>query len=75
LRSLAQAALLWTGVVTTAGTVLLETLSLSSLSASEATLLFSTEPLWGSAVAFAAMGEVLAPQGFGGAAMILAACA
>ena len=40
-------ALAWTGVVTTAFTVWLETLALGRLSAAEATVLFSTEPVWG----------------------------
>merc|ERR1711935_984301 len=39
--------LLWTGIVTTAFTIYMETLALKTLSAAETTLIFSTEPLFG----------------------------
>jgi len=68
------AALAWTGVVTTAFTVWLETLALGRLSAAETTLLFSTEPVWGSAFAAVVMGEAFGPRGYLGGAMILFAC-
>ena len=68
------AALVWTGVVTTAFTVWLETLALGRLSAAETTMLFSTEPVWGSAFATVVMGETFGPKGYLGGAMILFAC-
>jgi len=66
--------LVWTGVITTAFTVFLETLALKNLSAAETTLLFSTEPIWGSLFASVVMGEVFGPQGFAGAGVILFSC-
>ena len=51
--------LFWTGVITTALTVYMETCALKTLSAAETTLIFSTEPLWGTAFAAAVMGEQL----------------
>ncbi|GMH94128.1 hypothetical protein TrVE_jg12613 [Triparma verrucosa] len=66
--------LLWTGVVTTAFTVWLETLALKNLSAAETTLLFSTEPIWGSLFAAAVMGEVFGVKGYAGAGVILLSC-
>jgi len=44
-------AVVWTGLVTTALTVFLQTTSVSKLSSSEATVLISTEPIWGAAFA------------------------
>ena len=67
-------ALLWTGLITTALTVFFETLSLKHISAGEATLLFSTEPIWGSLFAAATMGETFGVQGLAGAAVILFTC-
>jgi len=67
--------LLWTGCMTTAFTVFLETLAMKNLSAGETTLLFSTEPVWGSAVAAYFLGERFGVNGIVGAAMILFTCA
>jgi drug/metabolite transporter (DMT)-like permease len=69
------AALVWTGVVTTALTQYLETVSLKTLSASEATLWFSTEPLWGAGFASAVAGERLGINAMYGAGLILSGCA
>ena len=44
-------AILWTGLVTTAGCSVAEAAALGELSSSDATVVFATEPLWG--VAFA----------------------
>lgn len=41
--------LFWTGVITTALTIYMETIALETLSAAETTLIFSTEPLFGTA--------------------------
>ncbi|KAJ1496250.1 hypothetical protein T484DRAFT_1760155, partial [Baffinella frigidus] len=51
------AALLWTGLVTTALTFFLEVTALGALSSAETTVLFSTEPLWGAAFAYIALDE------------------
>lgn len=67
-------ALFWTGCITTALTVYMETLALKTLSAAETTLIFSTEPLWGAACASVVMGEQLGMGTLGGGAMILAGC-
>lgn len=67
-------ALLWTGIVTTALTIFMETTALRSISAAEATLIFSTEPIWGSAFAALVVGERLGIEAGLGAAMILGGC-
>jgi len=67
-------ALFWTGCVTTALTIYMETLALEYLSAAETTLIFSTEPLWGTAFAVALMGEQLGMNAAVGGSLILAAC-
>lgn len=66
--------LFWTGCITTALTIYMETLALESLSAAETTLIFSTEPLWGTAFAFAVMGEQIGLNTAVGAGLILTAC-
>jgi drug/metabolite transporter (DMT)-like permease len=67
-------ALIWTGIVTTAITIYLETLALQTLSAAEATLLFSTEPLWGAGFASVVGGERLGAAAMAGAGLILSGC-
>jgi len=66
--------LFWTGCITTALTIYMETLALESLSAAETTLIFSTEPLWGTAFAVAVMGEQMGLNAAVGAGLILTAC-
>ena len=44
--------ILWTGLGTTAGCSLVEAAALGELSSSEATVVFSTEPLWGALFAY-----------------------
>jgi len=66
--------LFWTGCITTALTIYMETLALESLSAAETTLIFSTEPLWGTAFAVGVMGEQIGVNAAIGAGMILTAC-
>jgi len=68
------AAVVWTGLVTTFGTVLVETLALSEISAQESTVLFSTEPLWGAGFASLALGERLDEYSAAGGVMIIVAC-
>jgi len=64
----------WTGVVTTAMTIYMENRAMETLSAAETTLIFSTEPLWGTAFAAVVVGEQLGPNVALGAAFILSAC-
>lgn len=67
-------ALFWTGCITTALTVYMETLALKTLSAAETTMIFSTEPLWGAAFASMVVGEHLGLGAGMGAALILSGC-
>ena len=67
-------AVVWTGLVTTFGTVLVETLALSEISAQESTVLFSTEPLGGAGFASLALGERLDEYSAAGGVMIVMAC-
>lgn len=67
-------ALVWTGVITTALTVYMETVALKTLTAAETTLIFSTEPLWGSAFAAVVMGETFGVDAVVGGMLILAGC-
>lgn len=66
--------LFWTGCITTALTIYMENLALETLSAAETTLIFSTEPLWGTAFAAVVMNEQLGCNAAVGAFCILAAC-
>ena len=67
-------ALFWTGVITTALTVYMETLALETLSAAETTMIFSTEPLWGAAFASVVVGETFGREAALGAGLILMGC-
>ena len=66
--------LFWTGCITTAMTIYMETLALKTLSAAETTLIFSTEPLWGTAFAAVTLNEHLGMDSAFGAFMILLGC-
>lgn len=68
------AAVVWTGVVTTALTSFGENIAMRRLSAAESTVIYSTEPLWGAAFAAFALGESLGWNTVFGAVLILAAC-
>jgi drug/metabolite transporter (DMT)-like permease len=67
-------ALVWTGLVSTALALYLETVSLKVVSASELTLLMTTISLWGAAFAYVTIGEVLTPTGLLGGFLILGGC-
>lgn len=67
-------AVAWTGLITTALTVYMETLALKTLSAAETTMLFSTEPIFGGICASAMLGETFGVGGLAGAAMVLSGC-
>ena len=59
------------GAVTTAGCVYLETVALTLLASQEATLMYSTEPVWGAIFAYLLLGETLSTSATAGAALIL----
>lgn len=65
---------IWTGIVTTAFTIYMETLALKTLSAAETTLIFSTEPLFGAAFAAIVANEYLGLHDVIGAVFIVAGC-
>jgi len=66
--------LFWTGVITTALTIYMENKAMETLSAADATVIFATEPLWGTAFAAMVMGEQLGVNSAVGAAFIMSAC-
>ena len=66
--------LVWTGIVTTAFTIYMETLALKTLSAAETTLIFSTEPLFGAAFAAVVANEYFGMHDAIGAVFIIAGC-
>jgi drug/metabolite transporter (DMT)-like permease len=66
--------LFWTGCITTALTIYMESTALKSLSAAETTLILSTEPLWGTAFAAALLGEQVGIDTGIGAVLIISAC-
>jgi drug/metabolite transporter (DMT)-like permease len=65
---------IWTGIITTAFTIYMETLALKTLSAAETTLIFSTEPLFGAAFAAIVAHEYFGLHDAIGAAFIIAGC-
>lgn len=68
------AALLWTGIVTTAGCSFAEAAALAEISSAEATVIFATEPLWGALFARQMVGELFKPSIVVGGFLIAAAC-
>merc|ERR1711865_1297917 len=64
----------WAGCITTAFTIFLENKAMETLSAAEATVIFATEPIWGTAFATVVMSEQLGFNSAIGAAIILSAC-
>jgi drug/metabolite transporter (DMT)-like permease len=67
-------AVLWTGIVTTALTIFIETIALKNLSAAEVTMLYCFEPIFGSIVAAVVLSESLGANGVFGGALILGGC-
>lgn len=68
-------AILWTGIITTAFTSYGENVALKDLDAAESTVIFSTEPLFGTAFAAATLGESIGWNTIVGAVFILMGCA
>ena len=54
--------ILWTGFVTTALTTFVENIAMKKLSAAESTIIYSTEPLWGTMFASIFLHETLGKQ-------------
>jgi drug/metabolite transporter (DMT)-like permease len=67
-------ALLWTGILSTAVTSYLETNAMKHLTATESTLLVSSEPLWASLFAWILVGEKLGVTGVIGGVIIVLSC-
>ena len=67
-------ALLWTGIVTTAGCAFAEANCLGALSSSEATVIFSSEPLFAAAFGWLTLGETMGPSALLGGGLIVMAC-
>lgn len=68
------ATLAYTGVVTSALAVVLESIALAFVPAEETAVIFSTEPLWAAATSALVLGERLKPVGMLGGFAILSAC-
>lgn len=66
--------LLWAGLMTTSLPVFLETLAMQNVSAAESTVIFSTEPIWGTVFAAALLGETTGWNTGIGATLIVLAC-
>jgi drug/metabolite transporter (DMT)-like permease len=67
-------AVAWTGLVSTALALWLETVALSVVSATELTILMTSVSLWGSLFAYLSMGETLSSVGLMGGVLILLGC-
>lgn len=70
----ALGAVAWTGIVTTALTLLLENAALGRMTASDATVLLCTEPIWASIFAAWLLNETLGPMAVAGGMLITVAC-
>lgn len=71
----ALAAVLYTGVVTTALTRIGETLALKSMSSSDASVVMTTEPVWAASWAWLLQGDTVGANALAGGGLIMAACA
>jgi drug/metabolite transporter (DMT)-like permease len=70
----ALAALLYLGCVTTAGGLWLQTLALRHVTASDASIILSSEPVWAALFASALLGEAVTLSDCIGGGMIISAC-
>jgi drug/metabolite transporter (DMT)-like permease len=61
----------WTGLFVSALSGWLQTKGQQTVPASEAAIVFATQPLWASATAALVLGEAFGPKGFAGGALIL----
>jgi len=67
-------AVFWCGIVTTAGCGYAEANVLAKLSASDAMVIFATEPLWAAGFAWLALGELMGTSAYAGGSLIVLAC-
>ena len=65
--------LTYTGLVTTAGAILLQSVAFKRVSAQDASIIIASEPVWAALVAYFAMGETMNLVDMSGAALILMA--
>lgn len=63
----------WTGLASSALSGWVQTKGQQAVPASDAVVIFATQPLWASALAALILGESFGPKGFAGGAMIIAA--
>jgi drug/metabolite transporter (DMT)-like permease len=68
------AVILWTGIVTTLLAIYLEGVALQTATATDASIAFSSEPVWASLFGFWLLGETLGAESYVGGTVILAAC-
>ena len=68
-------AALWCGAVTCAYTVWAQSFGQRSVTATDANLIYSSQPIWSTAIAFVFLGETFSPVGGVGALIIMAAIA
>jgi drug/metabolite transporter (DMT)-like permease len=68
------AAIGWTGIVTTVVAIFIEGIALQKATATDASLAFSTEPIWASLFGFILLHETLGVNSYVGGALILSAC-
>jgi drug/metabolite transporter (DMT)-like permease len=64
----------YTGLVSTALTVVLQTRALGKLPAADSSVIVATEPLWAAGFATLLLGEMLAPASMFGGMLLLAGC-
>lgn len=68
------AAIGWTGIVTTVVAIFLEGIALQTATATDASIAFSSEPVWASLFALLLLNEKLGMNSYVGGAIILTAC-
>lgn len=66
--------LLYTGLVTTASAILLESYAFKYVPATDAAVILATEPLWAAVVAARMLGETLSSTDLAGGALVIGAC-
>jgi len=67
-------ALLYTGLVTTAGAILVESYAFKYVPATDAAVILATEPLWASLCSAYLIGETLSSTDMVGGALVISAC-
>jgi len=69
--SVSWSSVFFIGAISTAGCIYLETVAVTLIASQEATLMYSTEPIWGAVFAYFLLGETLSPSASIGAGLIL----